>query len=210
MCFRFGTYYDSRFLSLTCFAVRGFRWTLKFIKVTYESWNLEMEYAKCVSESYGMNIPFFTPPWNRDSRSLTGTDHSDKKLIALHDDLPFMQIIPKRQLAKSSKRDLHQKLVSQSLARSDHNIKLLQDKSDTFQKLLFVNDEVPDHDIFLSSEIQSQQEFLRIIKSLFQILLSLFNEIKSQLLRTFGSGILSCTRKYLKGALWRWVDSAPF
>lgn len=177
-----------------------------------------MEYAKCMSENYGLTIPLFTPPWSRHSRALTDTHQSDRK-HDYFDELSFAQMVAQKQLPttpKNSKTDLQQKLTSGRDVRTDLNKKSWQDKSDEYitslQPMLFVNNNVtvPASNILPFSEIESQQELMRIVKSLYQILLSLVNEIQSQLFRTFGSGILSCTRKYIRGAFWRWVDSAPF
>ncbi|XP_026289626.2 uncharacterized protein LOC113214472 [Frankliniella occidentalis] len=187
-----GTYYESRFLSVTCFVLRGFRWTLKFIKTTYEGWHVEMEYAKCISDTYGMNIPFFSPPWGKNARMMTDYSAARSEAVDWLSEVP-----PPRQhfpdIPQLTKNDVEQLITS-------------------LQPWFPTNDKIPDiHSSSIAlKDDGSTQEIVRIANSLYQIFLSVLKEIESLFSRTLGVGLFSCTRKYVRSAFWRWVDSAPF
>ncbi|XP_034230875.1 uncharacterized protein LOC117639383 [Thrips palmi] len=203
-----GTYYESRFLSLTCFALRGFRWTLKFIKVTYESWHVEMEYARCISDTYGMNIPFMTPPWGKNARLLM--NESEESAFQRMESRQSFQELPlgvplTDRVDKLKKSDMK---VSYTVHRWDdkNNIKEIM----TSLQPILGNNKLSEINFLTTNEKESMKEIMRVAQSLYKIMLSVYSEFEALFSRTLGNGIFSCTKKYVKHAFWRWIDSAPF
>lgn len=177
-----------------------------------------MEFAKCMSDSYGMNVPFVAPPWSKQARMIEGdfttNQGNDGELLQMIERTPLFSQVPA--MTGNGLMDLSSTNV---LKRKIYNRQKWGDKMDLnkivppFPPFLVATDKISDSSIIAadtSQSAESMQEIIRITRSLFHIFRSLLHEFETFFSRTFGSGILSCTNKYLKNAFWRWIDKAPF
>lgn len=163
-----------------------------------------MEYAKCLSDTYGMNIPFITPPWGKNARILTNeSDEPSFEQMKLRQIFQGASLTDRVDRLKGSEMK-----VSYNVHRWDDNRNVNQIM--TSLEPVLGNNKLSEINFFTTSEKESMKEMMRVAQSFYKILLSIFSEFEAIFSKTLGTGIFSCTKKYIKNSFWRWVDSAPF